>query len=115
VGQSFFDPLPTGADVYLLKSVLSNWPDAEARQLLKRCGQAAGARGKIVILNGVIPDEENDPDLLMLVLVGGKQRTMSEFFELAQSAGLTVRAAGKQPSGRFVVECRAIVGQASTS
>ena len=30
VGQSFFDPLPAGADLYLLKSILNDWPDREA-------------------------------------------------------------------------------------
>src|SRR5439155_18130724 len=34
VGQSFFDPLPVGADLYLLKNVLSDWPDREATAIL---------------------------------------------------------------------------------
>ena len=41
----------------------------------------------------------------MLVLVGGKQRSLSEFRELAHAAGLAVHAAERQASGRFVVEC----------
>jgi SAM-dependent methyltransferase len=105
VAQSFFDPLPTGGDVYLLKSVLSDWPDAEARAILARCAEAARPSGRIVILNGVQPGETASPDLLMLVLVGGKERTLTEFRELAREAGLLVRAAARQPSGRFVVEC----------
>jgi len=42
----------------------------------------------------------------MMVLVGGKERSLVEFRELARAAGLDVRAAGRQPSGRFVVECQ---------
>ena len=41
VGQSFFDPLPSGADVYLLKKILDNWPDREATAILSRCAEAA--------------------------------------------------------------------------
>ena len=41
VGQSFFDPLPAGADVYLLKKILDNWPDREAATILSRCAEAA--------------------------------------------------------------------------
>lgn len=41
----------------------------------------------------------------MMVLVGGKGRTLAEFRELAGGAGLKVQAAGRQSSGRFVVEC----------
>jgi hypothetical protein len=46
--------------------------------------------------------------LLMLVLVGGKARTLAQFRELAREAGLEVQATGRQPTGRFAVECRPI-------
>lgn len=32
VGQSFFDPLPAGADLYLLRGVLNDWPIAKRRR-----------------------------------------------------------------------------------
>ena len=105
--QSFFDPLPAGADLYLLKSVLSDWPDGEMIAILRRCAEAARPAGRIVILNGVLPDESApSPALLMMVLVGGKERSLAEFRELARAADLEVQAAERQPSGRFVVECR---------
>jgi SAM-dependent methyltransferase len=108
--QSFFDPLPAGADLYLLKSVLSDWPDPEAILILRRCAEAARPAGRVVLLNGVSPDESGGPppDVLMMVLVGGKYRTLSEFRTLARSAGLEVHAAGREPSRRFVVECRPV-------
>ncbi|HUX88662.1 MAG TPA: methyltransferase [Chloroflexota bacterium] len=107
IGQSFFGPLPVGADLYLLKNVLGDWPDREARELLKRCAEAARPNGRVVILGGISPDDARapSPELLMLVLVGGKHRTLSEFRQLAGEADLAVRASGRQPSGRFVVEC----------
>lgn len=109
VGQSFFDPLPAGADLYLLKNVLADWPDAEASALLRRCAEAARPDGRVVVLGGVSPGEGRaDPELLMLVLLGGKDRTLTEFRVLARAAGLAVVAAGRQPSGRFVVECRPV-------
>jgi SAM-dependent methyltransferase len=108
VGQSFFDPLPRGADLYLLKNVLADWPDREALALLRRCAEAAQPSGRVVILGGVSPDEGigPSPELLMMVLVGGKNRSLTEFLDLARNAGLEVQATGRQPSGRFVVECR---------
>jgi hypothetical protein len=107
VGQSFFDPLPAGADLYLLRSILFDWSDGEAGAILRRVAVAARPDGRIVIIGGVSPDESGEPapELLMLVLVGGKGRTLSAFTTLAQDAGLTVTAAGSQPSGKFVVEC----------
>jgi 2,7-dihydroxy-5-methyl-1-naphthoate 7-O-methyltransferase len=107
VAQSFFDPLPQGGDLYLLKSVLADWPDAEAASILRRIADAARPSGRIVIVNGVWPDEsgEPSPEVLMLVLVGGKQRTLSDFSALARTAGLRIDAAARQASGRFLVEC----------
>ena len=107
-GQSFFDPLPAGGEVYLLKSVLADWPDPEAAAILRRCAEAARPSGRVVLLNGVSPDDAAGPSpaLLMMVLLGGKDRTLGEFRELARGAGLEVQASTRQPSGRFVVECR---------
>ena len=103
--KSFFDPLPPGADLYFLKSILSDWPDSEATAILRRCAEAATPTSRIVLVNGVTPNEAPDPDLLMLVLVGGKGRTLSEFRLLAAEAGLQVRSAARRPSGRYLVEC----------
>jgi SAM-dependent methyltransferase len=43
VGQSFFDPLPAGADAYLLSRVIHDWDDAAASAILRRCAEAAGS------------------------------------------------------------------------
>lgn len=105
VGQSFFDPLPPGKDLYLLHSVLNDWPDPESRAILSRCAEAARPNGRVVVIGGVSPDGSADGLSPEMVLVGGKDRGVTEFRELAREAGLEVRATGKQPSGRFVVEC----------
>ena len=106
VGQSFFAPLPGGADLYILKNVLADWPDREAAALLGRCAEAVRPSGRLVVIGGVSPGEKASPELLMLVLVGGKDRTVSEFRDMAREAGLQVTATGRQPTGRFLVECR---------
>jgi 2,7-dihydroxy-5-methyl-1-naphthoate 7-O-methyltransferase len=106
--QSFFDPLPAGADLYLLKNVLADWPDREAGVLLRRCAEAARPAGRLVVIGGISPDERGaaSPALMMMVLVGGKERRLAEFRDLARAAGMDVQATGWQASGRFMVECR---------
>jgi SAM-dependent methyltransferase len=106
VGQSFFDPLPAGCDLYILKNVLGDWPDQEATAILRRCAEAARPAGRVVAFTGAGPGEDASPELLMMVLVGGRGRTLDEFRELAREAGLEVRAVGRQPSGRVIVQCR---------
>ena len=108
VGQSFFDPLPAGADLYLLRKVINNWSDAEAVSILRRCADAAGPNGRIVILKGVGPDGSLSSLSESSVIVGGKDRSIAEFRPLADQCGLAVVQARQQSSGDFVVECRAV-------
>jgi 2,7-dihydroxy-5-methyl-1-naphthoate 7-O-methyltransferase len=105
-GQSFFDPLPAGADLYLLKNVLNDWPDPETVAILRRCAQAAPSTGTIAVLGGVAPDEAPRSLGIDMLVAGGKTSTITQFTELARQAGLEILAAGAQASGRFVVECR---------
>lgn len=106
VGQSFFDPLPAGADLYILCKVLGNWPDAEAIAILRRCVEAARPSGRIVILGGISPAEDPGSLSIETVMLGSKSRSLSELRGIAGQADLSVAAAGWLPSGRFVVECR---------
>jgi 2,7-dihydroxy-5-methyl-1-naphthoate 7-O-methyltransferase len=108
VGQSFFDPLPAGADIYLLKGILNDWPDEEAKTILSRCAEAARPNGRVVVLGGVAPDEAQRSLVIEMVLLGGKHRTVAGFRELAHEAGLEVLAAQRESSGHFVTECRPI-------
>ena len=105
-GQSFFDPLPMQADLYLLKNVLNDWPDQETVAILRNCAQAAKAAGAIAVLGGVAPDEAPRSLGIDMLVAGGKTSTITQFTELARQAGLGITAAQTQASGRYVVECR---------
>ena len=107
-GQSFFDPLPAGADLYLLRGILNDWPDREAIAILSRCAEAARPAGRVVVLKSVGADGAPKSLFIEMVLLGGKHRSVAEFRELARQSGLEVMAAGSQSSGYFVVECRPI-------
>ena len=106
-GQSFFDPMPAGADLYVLKSVLNDWADEPTVAILQRCAEAAQADGTVAILGGVSADETPRSLGIDMLVAGGKTSTLTQFTELARQAGLEVIAARTQSSGRFVVECRA--------
>jgi 2,7-dihydroxy-5-methyl-1-naphthoate 7-O-methyltransferase len=105
-GQSFFDPLPPGADLYLLQKVLNDWPDEPTVAILRRCAEAARPDGRIVVIGGVAADAAPRSLGIDMLVAGGKTSTLSEFTGLARRAGLEVAAAATQGSGRFVVECR---------
>ena len=56
VGQSFFEPLPAGANLYLVRGVLNDWGDRESVAILRRCAEAAGPEGRVVVLKSVGPE-----------------------------------------------------------
>jgi len=103
-GQSFFDPLPPGADLYLLKNVLHDWPDRETGRILRRCAEAAGPGGRVVTIGAVLPGEASPALDLVTLLTGGRASSLPEFEKIAAESGLAVVAARHQPPG-FVVEC----------
>src|SRR6266705_2311546 len=99
VGQSFLDPLPAGADLYLLRKVLNDWPDRETTAILRRCGEAARPSGRVLVLGGVSALDAPRHLAIEMLLVGGRNNTLAEFRGLARQAGLEVSAAERQPSG----------------
>jgi 2,7-dihydroxy-5-methyl-1-naphthoate 7-O-methyltransferase len=116
--QSFFDPLPAGADVYLLTSVIHNWSDADGEKILGRCAEAAGPHGRVVLAELVIPEGEpgsrenwvvSQRDLSMLIALGGKERGEAEFRNLGLAAGLRLSGttAVLPDEGMFLIEYRA--------
>jgi hypothetical protein len=93
VGGDFFQSVPGGGDVYVLKRILHDWGDERSIQILRRCREAMGNDVRLLVVDAVVPPG-NDPhpskimDMLMMVLVEGQERTEQEFGELFQQAGL---------------------------
>lgn len=105
--QSFFDLLPADGGTYILNSVLHDWPDHEATAILRRCAQAIGESGRVVIIeeHGHKGQEHAEMDLRMLVLSGGRERTLEEYTGLASDAGLAVTDVHTTPLGQVSLEC----------
>ncbi|MEU8551637.1 methyltransferase [Streptomyces roseoverticillatus] len=107
--QSFFEPLPTGGDVYLLSGILHDWDDERAGRILARCAEAAGTTGRVLVLESLVDPADarsstTDMDLLMLVTTGGRARPLEDLEELAGAAGLAVRSLTPVASPHSLVE-----------
>jgi hypothetical protein len=92
VSGSFFEAVPRGADAYLLKSVIHDWDDSPAIEILRQCRAAIADTGKLLLVEYLVrPGNEPDPlkfrDLMMLVMVGGRERTAEDFRRLYAEAG----------------------------
>jgi O-methyltransferase domain/Dimerisation domain len=93
----FMDSVPPG-DCYVLKSVLHDWTDEKAVTILRRCREAASA-ASLVIVERVLPERPSSgdleallTDLNMMVMLGGRERTASEFGHLLAEAGFRLGA-----------------------
>ena len=90
-GNFFKDPLPA-TDVMILSEILHDWDDEHARAILENCHRTLANDGRLLLVEGVVPDDQNPNemklmDLHMLVLLGGKERTESEWKTLLEKAG----------------------------
>ncbi|MFJ2744529.1 methyltransferase [Streptomyces sp. NPDC087440] len=103
---SMFDPLPPGADLYLVKSTVMGWGDGSgAADILRRCARAAGPGGRVVVAEFLRGAPRLVPSLdLYMALLGGKERTEEEFRALGAAAGLTLRDVRPTPSGYCLLE-----------
>ncbi|MBV8056696.1 MAG: methyltransferase [Deltaproteobacteria bacterium] len=95
VGMDFFKAVPEGADAYVMKAVIHDWDNEPAVKILKNCRRAIRNDGKLLLMEHVLkPSNEPDPgrfmDLMMLVLLTGRERTETEFATLLRAAGFSL-------------------------
>jgi len=92
VGGDFFSSVPAGVDAYVLRHIIHDWNDDEAVTILRNCQEAMNPEGRILVVEIAVPPG-NGPcfgkwlDLMMLV-VGGRERTEEEYRRLFSEAGL---------------------------
>lgn len=89
-GGDFFKAVPAGAEVYLLKHVLHNWDDAGCLTILENCAQAMGSDGALLVMESPLGEglEEVMMDLHMMLLQGGRERSLQEYESLFAEVGL---------------------------
>lgn len=105
----FFEHVPEGGDVYLLKWVLHNWPDEEALRILRSCRRAMGPGARLLVVESLLPDGDGPHpsramDLAMLVLSGGRERTREDYAALLGRAGLRLESVRDADARYGVIE-----------
>jgi len=88
--------VPGGGDAYILSRVIHNWDDNRAVAILKNCHSAVTEKGKLFLVEPVLPDRVEHSiavqssvmfDLNMMVMIGGRDRTVAEHRALFKAAG----------------------------
>ena len=87
-----FSSVPAGADAYIMKHIIHDWPDELCIKILKACRKGVNPGGKLLVVDNVIqPGNDFAPgkflDLQMLIFPGGCERTEKQFRELFAASG----------------------------
>jgi hypothetical protein len=112
VEGSFFDAVPEGGDLYVLKNIIHDWPDGKAQQILKTVRAATPDGATLLLVECVIPPHDRDfiakwMDLGMLVDNTGRERTGEEYRKLLQQSSFEYTRVVPTASPFSIVEAKA--------
>lgn len=105
-----FDPVVEGGDAYVLKHIVHDWPEEQALQILRNIRSAIRPDGRLLLVEMVIPEDGDGPhsgklvDLWLMLLVGGRERTASQYADLLQRAGFRLERVVETASAVSIVE-----------
>lgn len=113
IGGSFFEGVPRGGDVYLLKHIVHTFPEEQALHVLKQCRNAMDVGAKVILIERVLDEKQPRPDalyldMIMLSMTGGRERTVKEYAELLEKAGFRLKRVVPTASPASVIEAVAV-------
>ncbi|KAI4317423.1 hypothetical protein L6164_025291 [Bauhinia variegata] len=97
-----FASVPQG-DAIMLKAVLHNWDDDKCLEILRNCYKALPENGKVIVVDKILPEIPEPTgasmlasviDNLMLIITGGKERTVKEYENLCKRSGFSKSQVG---------------------
>ncbi|MEV6410342.1 methyltransferase [Kribbella sp. NPDC051718] len=104
-GNLFELELPQ-ADAFVLRYLLHSFEDDQAIEALAKCRKALSEGGSIFVMEAsdATPAVFATMDLLMLVLGHGRERTLTQYDDVAAAAGLSRKAIYHPTAGPRVLE-----------
>jgi hypothetical protein len=84
VGGSFFESIPAGADLYMMKHILHDWNDEQCQTILDNLRKVIEPSARLLVMDCLLADppatsEAALMDLNMMVMTGGRERRQSDF------------------------------------
>ena len=103
VAGDFFESVPSGNDLYILKHILHDWDDEHALRILRNVESAMPRGGRLLVAEqGIAPPGVPNPgkllDVVMLSLLeNGRERSAEDFAALMARAGLELELVTPTP------------------
>ena len=119
VGGDFFESVPPGGDLYIMKSVLHDWDDQRCVRILSNIRGAIALQGRLVVIEQILP-APNQPhlsplmDLNMMVMTGGAERTEKEYGHLLERGGFHIDKVVATRSPFSVIEATPAAAESRT-
>jgi len=113
VAGDFFQSVPGGGDLYILKSVLHDWDDESSLKILRNVHKVMDRESSLLVIE-VVLDEGNQlsfgkmTDILMLAAAGGKERTHAQWNKLLKEAGFRIRKIHSTITPHSLIEAKKI-------
>lgn len=113
VGGSFFEQVPAGGDLYLLKHILHDWNDPQCVAILKTVHAAMEPGKRLAVLERIVPDEYRPDiaysyDIVMMLCCPGRERRVKDFEAMFGAAGFRLDRVTDNPGGVSVIEAVAV-------
>lgn len=111
IGGSFFEYVPEGGDIYLMKSVLHDWDDEQAGLILRNCKRVARTGTRLCIVEVLASDSAEEQnrqlrtaisDVNLMVMTPGRKRSVHEIRSLLTSEGFNPVAV-RSTNSRFTI------------
>jgi hypothetical protein len=101
VGGNMYSSVPHGGDAYLLKNVLMDEDDQKVRAILQGCRAATGTSGRLIAIEALAGEPNRTEvsliDMTMLVMTGGRKRTLDQYSALFAEAGFRLEQSIASP------------------
>jgi hypothetical protein len=109
VAGDFFSSVPAGGDAYILRWIIHDWDNDRALTILRNCRAAMKGTARLLLVETVIPPgDEAHPgklvDFVMLIALGGQERTADEYTQLLDEAGFRLNRIVSTASPMSVLE-----------
>ncbi len=113
-GGSFLDSVPADGDVYILQYILHDWDDSRCATILRNCRAAMRPSSVLLVVENIVPDGARPADFVtmldlhMMVMLGGRERTVSEYRSLLRSAALELERCVSGHANAEVIVAKAV-------
>ncbi|EGC34358.1 hypothetical protein DICPUDRAFT_92230 [Dictyostelium purpureum] len=109
-GNMFIPRSIPAADLYIMMQVLHDWNTNDSIKILSSVASAmriersnSGNTPRLLIIDSILDDNMNEdtfkrqciPDIIMMAIVGGEERTKSQWFHLLKESGLKLETIKK--------------------